>query len=83
MAIKVMISSTVYNFEDQLDQIEAVLKSLGYDTILSKNGSVFADPRYGNFKKSNKENKEMRSIQGKNSNFAALRWQAATLQGVF
>jgi hypothetical protein len=33
--------------------------------------------------KSNKENKEMRSIQGKNSNFAALRWQAATLQGVF
>ncbi len=49
----------------------------------SKNGSVFADPRYGNFKKSNKENKEMRSIQGKNSNFAALRWQAATLQGVF
>ena len=50
MAIKVMISSTVYNFEDQLDQIEAVLKSLGYDTILSKNGSVFADPRYGNFK---------------------------------
>ena len=50
MAIKVMISSTVYNFEDQLDQIEAVLKSLGYDTILSKNGSVFVNPLFGNFK---------------------------------
>ena len=49
MAIKVMISSTVYNFEDQIDQIDAFFQSLGYETIVSKNGSVFADPRYGNF----------------------------------
>lgn len=49
MPIKVMISTTVYYFEDQIDQIDALFKSLGYETIVSKNGSVFADPRYGNF----------------------------------
>lgn len=49
MAIKVMISSTVYNFEDQIDQIDTFFQSLEYETIVSKNGSVFADPRYGNF----------------------------------
>lgn len=49
MAIKVMISSTVRNFGDQIDQIDTLFRSLGYETIVSKNGSVFADPRYGNF----------------------------------
>jgi len=49
MPIKVMISSTVYYFEDQIDQIDALFKSMGYETIVSKSGSVFADPRYGNF----------------------------------
>lgn len=44
-----MISSTVYNFEDQIDQIDTLFRSLGYGTIVSKNGSVFADPRFGNF----------------------------------
>lgn len=44
-----MISSTVYYFEDQIDQIDTLFQSLGYETIVSKNGSVFADPRYGNF----------------------------------
>lgn len=44
-----MISSTVHYFEDQIDQIDTFFKSLGYETIVSKCGSVFADPRYGNF----------------------------------
>ena len=44
-----MISSTVRNFGDQIDQIDTLFQSLGYETIVSKNGSVFADPRYGNF----------------------------------
>lgn len=39
--IKIMVSSTVYGSESDLDQIEAILEGYGYEVIMSKNGTVY------------------------------------------
>lgn len=40
--LKIMVSSTVYGTESDLDQIAAILRqSYGYDVIMSKEGSVY------------------------------------------
>lgn len=41
MSLKIMVSSTVYGSETDLDQIQAILQGYGYDVIMSKNGSVY------------------------------------------
>ena len=45
----VMISSSVYGFEDQLDRIAAIFRTLGYHVVMSKEGSLPVNPRLGNF----------------------------------
>ncbi len=47
--IKIMVSSSVYHFEDQLDQIAAVLKGYGYETIMSHLETVRVGPHQHNF----------------------------------
>lgn len=39
--LTIMVSSTVYGSESDLDQIEAILKSYGYKVVMSKNGTVY------------------------------------------
>jgi Domain of unknown function (DUF4062) len=39
--LKIMVSSTVYGAESDLDQVGGILRSYGYDVIMSKEGSVF------------------------------------------
>ncbi|MEA2103545.1 MAG: DUF4062 domain-containing protein [Candidatus Cloacimonadota bacterium] len=39
--LKLMVSSTVYDSESDLDQIEAILQGFGYKVIMSKNGTVY------------------------------------------
>lgn len=39
--LKIMVSSTVYGAESDLDQIHAILTGYGYDVVMSKNGSVY------------------------------------------
>lgn len=39
--LKIMVSSTVYGSESDLDQIEAILEGYGYEVIMSKNGTVY------------------------------------------
>lgn len=39
--LTIMVSSTVYGSESDLDQIEAILKGYGYDVVMSKNGTVY------------------------------------------
>lgn len=39
--LTIMVSSTVYDSEDVLDQIAAILRSFGYDVVMSKEGSVY------------------------------------------
>lgn len=39
--LKIIVSSTVYGTESDLDQIEAILKGFGYDVVMSKNGTVY------------------------------------------
>lgn len=39
--LKIMVSSTVYGSESDLDQIHAILKGYGYDVVMSKNGTVY------------------------------------------
>lgn len=46
---KVMVSSSVLDFEDQLDVLCSYLNTLGYDVFCSKEGTVVADARLGNF----------------------------------
>ena len=45
----IMISSSVYHFEDQLLQIASYLRTLGYDVILSMDGSINVHPFKHNF----------------------------------
>ena len=45
----VMISSSVYGFEDQLDRIAAIFRTLDYNVVMSKEGSLQVNPRLGNF----------------------------------
>lgn len=47
--LTVMISSSVYGYEDQLKQIEAFFISLGYRVVMSMSGTLRVDPRLGNF----------------------------------
>lgn len=49
--LKVFVASTVYGFEDQLEQICAVLAGFGYEVYNSRLGTVPVDPT-----RSNKEN---------------------------
>lgn len=39
--LKIMVSSTVYGKESELDAIAAILKSFGYDVVMSKNGTLY------------------------------------------
>lgn len=45
----VMVSSSVLDFETDLDVICAYLRTLGYNVICSREGTIKADPRLGNF----------------------------------
>lgn len=45
----VMVSSSILDFENELDEICAYLRILGYNVICSKEGTVKADARLGNF----------------------------------
>lgn len=45
----VMVSSSILDFENELDEICAYLRILGYNVICSKEGTVKADTRLGNF----------------------------------
>jgi Domain of unknown function (DUF4062) len=46
--LKLMIASTVYNFEDQLRQICAVLGGFGYDIWNSHIGTIPVNPKFSN-----------------------------------
>lgn len=46
--VKIMVGSTVYGFEDQLSQIVAQLKTLGYEVLNSHHGSVKVNPTLSN-----------------------------------
>ena len=46
--IKVFISSTVYNFEDVLENVYALLDGYGYDVYLSKKGTIPLDSNLSN-----------------------------------
>nr|BFF38446.1 hypothetical protein BACY1_02510 [Tenacibaculum mesophilum] len=39
--LKIMVSSTVYGSDSDLDQIKYTLEGFGYDVIMSKEGSVY------------------------------------------
>lgn len=39
--LKIMVSSSVYGSESDLDQIHAILTGFGYEVIMSKNGTVY------------------------------------------
>jgi hypothetical protein len=44
--LKIMVSSTVYGAESELDQIQAVLSGYGYEVVISKGGTVYVPPGY-------------------------------------
>ncbi len=46
--LQVMISSTVYGFEDQLEQIAATLTTYKYDVLMSHMGTIPPIPHAGN-----------------------------------
>jgi len=46
--LKIMVASTVYNFEDHLTQICAVLKGFGYQVLNSHIGTIPVDPGKSN-----------------------------------
>ena len=48
-ALRLMVSSTVYDIRYLLDQIEASLRTFGYDPWISAKGSIPVDPNLGNF----------------------------------
>lgn len=48
-SLKVMVSSSIYEFEDQIDAICSYLEMLGYEVISSKEGTLKVDPRLNNF----------------------------------
>lgn len=39
--LKIMVSSTVYGSENDLDQIKYILEGFGYEVIMSKEGNVY------------------------------------------
>ena len=45
---KIMVSSAVYGFESELNQICAVLDNLNYDVLCSHIGTIKVDPRLSN-----------------------------------
>ena len=45
----VMISSSVHNYKDQLLTIRDYFLQKGFNVIMSMDGTIFADPRLGNF----------------------------------
>lgn len=45
----IMISSSNLDFEDQLDELCGYLSSMGYNVVCSYEGTLKADPRFGNF----------------------------------
>lgn len=47
--IKVFVSSTVYDFENQLHQVYALLDGMGYDVFMSKEGTVPVNSRLNTF----------------------------------
>ena len=47
--LKIMVSSSVYHFEDQLDQIAAILSGYGYKVVMSHLGTVRVGPHQHNF----------------------------------
>jgi hypothetical protein len=46
--VKVMVASTIYGFQDQLEQIVGVLRGYGYFVMSSHLGSVRVDPNKSN-----------------------------------
>lgn len=44
--LKIMVSSTVYGSENDLDQIKYILEGFGYDVIMSKEGNVYVPTGY-------------------------------------
>ncbi len=44
-----MVSSSVYHFEDQLDQIGAILREYGYTVLMSHLGTIRVGPHQHNF----------------------------------
>jgi len=48
-ALKLMVSSTVYDIRYLLDQIEASLRTFGYNPWISAKGTVPVDPNLSNF----------------------------------
>lgn len=47
--IKVFVSSTVYDFENQLHQVYALLDGMGYDVYMSKEGTIPLNSRLNTF----------------------------------
>lgn len=39
--LKIMVSSTVYGYENDLNVLQAILDGFGYDVIMSKNGNIY------------------------------------------
>lgn len=39
--LKIMVSSTVYGSESDLDQIHAILDAFGYEVVMSKEGNIY------------------------------------------
>jgi hypothetical protein len=46
--LTIMVSSTVYGSESDLDQIEAILDGFGYNVVMSKNGTVYVPMGFSN-----------------------------------
>jgi len=47
--LKIMVASSVYHFEDQIERVAAILTSYGYDVINSHLGTVRVGPHRNNF----------------------------------
>lgn len=45
--LKILVSSTVYGYEDLLESIFALLETFGYDVMMSHKGTVPVDPQHG------------------------------------
>jgi len=45
--LKILVSSTVYGYEDLLESIFALLETFGYDVLMSHKGTVPVDPQHG------------------------------------
>jgi hypothetical protein len=47
--LRLMVSSTVYGLQDQLDQVFAMLEGYGYEVWMSHKGTLPTNPRMSNF----------------------------------